>query len=89
MVFNVGTGTETSLLDLAQVFAAAMGRPKLRPVHMPERAVNPVPRRLAATDAAQRMLGFSPIVGPKEGIADLVAWWRSETAPARIEEMVS
>ncbi|WP_245295322.1 SDR family NAD(P)-dependent oxidoreductase [Manganibacter manganicus] len=89
MVFNVGTGTETSLLDLSQVFAAAMGRPKLRPVHMPERAVNPVPRRLAATGAAQRMLGFSPIVGPKEGIADLVAWWRSETAPARIEEMAS
>jgi UDP-glucose 4-epimerase len=88
-VFNVGTGTETSLLDLAHVFAAAMGRPDLRPLHMSERTVNPVPRRLASTDAASRLLRFSPLVSPKEGIAGLVEWWRGETNPARVEEMAS
>ncbi|PJN94204.1 NAD-dependent epimerase, partial [Amaricoccus sp. HAR-UPW-R2A-40] len=40
-VFNVGSGTETSLLDLARELAAAMGRPDLVPVHEAERAVNP------------------------------------------------
>jgi len=88
-VFNVGSGAEISLLDLARLFAVAMGRPDLRPVHMPERAVNPVPRRLAATDAARTVLGFSSAVPPKEGIKDLVAWWRGEMNPVRIEEMAS
>ena len=88
-VFNVGSGAEISLLELAGLFAAAMGRPDLSPVHMPERAVNPVPRRLAATDAARSVLGFSAALPPKEGIADLVAWWRGETNLARVEEMAS
>ncbi len=50
-VFNVGTETETSLLGLAHIMAAEMGRPDLAPEHLPERAVNPVPRRLASTEA--------------------------------------
>jgi UDP-glucose 4-epimerase len=88
-VFNVGTGTETSLLDLAGFFATAMGRPDLRPAHMEERAVNPVPRRLASIAAIREMLGFQPVVPLPEGVASLVAWWRGETAPVRLEEMAS
>lgn len=88
-VFNVGSGTETSLLDLARVFAVAMGRPALKPVHMEARSINPVPRRLASTEAAQRILGFRSAVDPQEGIADLVAWWRSEMSPQQVEEMAS
>jgi UDP-glucose 4-epimerase len=77
-VFNVGSGTETSLLQLAERFAAAMGRPQLRPTHAEQRSINPVPRRLASTEAAQRSLGFEATIAPKDGIADLVAWWRGE-----------
>jgi UDP-glucose 4-epimerase len=89
-VFNVGSGTETSLLELAGLFAAAMGRPDLRPVHMEERAVNPVPRRLAATAAARATLGFHSAIPPREGIAGLVSWWRDETTmPAGLREMAS
>ena len=79
-VFNVGSETETSLLGLAQLLCDVMGRPDLRPVHEAERSVNPVPRRLASGAAAAEVLGFRPEVTPEEGIADLVAWWRSELA---------
>ena len=79
-VFNVGGETETSLLDLAGEIAAALGRPALRPVHEPARAVNPVPRRLASVAAAERELGFRATIGLSDGIRDLVSWWQSERA---------
>lgn len=88
-VFNVGSGTETSLLDLARLFAVAMGRPALSPVHREERAINPVPRRLSSTRAAQEALGFRATVEPQHGIADLVAWWRNEMKSAEIRELAS
>ncbi len=82
-VFNVASGTETSLLDLAKTLARVMGRPHLVPVHEAERSVNPVPRRLADTSKAERLLGFRAAVTPEEGLAELVEWWRSESVEAR------
>jgi UDP-glucose 4-epimerase len=80
VVLNVGSGQETSLRELAQLLAAAMGRPELVPEHGPERAVNPVPRRLAATAAAQRILGFATTLPLEKGLRELVAWWRGQCA---------
>ena len=77
-VYNVGSETETSLLGLAHELGRAMDRPNLVPEHQPERAVNPVPRRLASGAAAAADLGFRPTIGFPEGIRDLVAWWRAE-----------
>jgi len=80
IVLNVGSGTETSLLDLAHRLARIMGRPGLRPEFQPARAVNPVSRRLAATCAAREAIGFQADVPLDEGLAELVEWWRSERA---------
>lgn len=88
-VYNVGSETETSLLDLAGHFATAMGRPELKPVHMDARAVNPVPRRLASAKAARRDIGFRAEVPPDEGIAGLVEWWRSQKNFDFVQEQVS
>lgn len=79
-VFNVGDESETSLLDLARALAAAMGRPDLAPIHEAERAVNPVPRRLASGAAAAAALGFRTGIAREDGIRDLVSWWRAERA---------
>lgn len=73
-VFNVGSGTETSLRELADALLRAMGS-DLRPEHGPERKINPVSRRLADTTKAERVLGFRAQVGLAEGLARLVAWW--------------
>jgi UDP-glucose 4-epimerase len=77
-VFNVGSGTETSLVQLAAVLASVMGHRGLAPEFAPERSVNPVPRRLASTGKAERLLGFRATVSLEQGLADLVKWWRSE-----------
>jgi UDP-glucose 4-epimerase len=80
--FNIGSGSETSLLELAAELARAMGRPQLVPVHEAERAVNPVPRRQASGCAAAAALGFRPEIHRENGIRELVAWWRAQAAVA-------
>lgn len=74
-VFNVASGTETSLNDLAAALLKVMGS-DLRPEYGPERAVNPVSRRLADTSKAERLLGFKARIGLEDGLSRLVDWWR-------------
>jgi UDP-glucose 4-epimerase len=84
VALNVGTGVETSLLELAATLGETFGRPGLAPEFRPERAVNPVSRRLADTTAARRRIGFVARIGLREGLGDLLEWWRNEcrAAPA-------
>jgi len=74
--FNVASGTETSLNDLATTLLKVMGS-ELRPEHGPERKVNPVSRRLADVSKADRLLGFRASVGLEEGLTRLVRWWQT------------
>jgi UDP-glucose 4-epimerase len=75
--YNVASGVETSLLELARALLRAMDS-DLDVEFGPERPVNGVTRRLADTSAATRDLGFTAQVGLDEGLRRLVAWWRSE-----------
>lgn len=77
-IFNVGTGTETSLVQLANALSSVMGRHGVQPELAPERSINPVPRRLASTGKAERLLGFRATTTLEQGLADLVKWWRAE-----------
>ncbi|TDL35835.1 NAD-dependent epimerase/dehydratase family protein [Arthrobacter nitrophenolicus] len=84
-VYNVASGTETSLLEMAQALLRVMGS-DLHVEHGPGRQVNGVVRRLADTSAAARDLGFKAEVELEEGLRGLVDWWmplREEIAAAR------
>jgi UDP-glucose 4-epimerase len=76
-VFNVASGVETSLNDLAHALLKVMGS-NLKPEYGPARKVNPVSRRLASTKAASEVLGFRATIDIEEGLRRLVDWWRSE-----------
>lgn len=83
--YNIASGTETSLLGLAEALLRAMDSP-LGVQHGPERAVNGVARRLADVSAARRDLGFSATTGLEDGLRSLVDWWmplREEIAAGR------
>jgi UDP-glucose 4-epimerase len=82
-VFNVASGTETSLRELADGLLEAMGASGLEPVHGPARAVNGVSRRLADTSRAAERLGFTAQIDLRTGLKDLVAWWRAEREAAK------
>ncbi len=75
-VFNIASGTETSLKELAQALSEVM-KSDLAPEHGPARAVNGVTRRLADTSAAAKQLGFQAEIDLHQGLHGLVEWWRS------------
>ena len=81
VVFNVGTGVETSLHELARMLLKVMDS-SLQPQYADARKVNPVPRRLASVDAAARAIGFRAAVSLEDGLRGLVEWWRRERATA-------
>jgi len=78
-VFNVASGTETSLLQLAHLLIEVMGS-DVSVEFGPERSVNKVPRRLASTERAREALGFTAEIDLAEGLRRLVDWWRGERA---------
>ncbi|MGD0041326.1 MAG: GDP-mannose 4,6-dehydratase, partial [Isosphaeraceae bacterium] len=80
-VFNIGSGTETSLVELAEALQRVMGS-RLPLEFGPPRGVNGVARRLADISQARQRLGWKPEVDLDEGLRRLVAWWRSERSPA-------
>jgi UDP-glucose 4-epimerase len=80
-VFNVASGEEISLLQLAQMLSSIMGV-SLEPQHKEARAVIGVTRRLADISKAEKLLGFKAEISMEQGLRDLVAWWQMKTAAA-------
>lgn len=81
-VFNIASGVETSLNELAETLLRAMGS-DLSIEYGPERSVNGVTRRLADTSSARDALGFSAEIDLEEGLTQLVEWWH-ENGPAGV-----
>jgi nucleoside-diphosphate-sugar epimerase len=76
-VFNIGSGRETSLVELAEALLRVMGSDQ-RPEFGPPRGVNGVTRRLADVSLASERLGWEAEIGLDEGLRRLVAWWRAQ-----------
>ena len=76
-VFNVASGTEVSLIELANLLLRVMGS-DLVPEHGPDRGLPAVPRRLADTSRAVDRLGFDVKIDLEDGLRRLVEWWRAE-----------
>jgi UDP-glucose 4-epimerase len=81
-VFNIGSGIETSLVELAGALQRVMGS-RLPLEFAPPRGTNGVARRLADVSRARERLGWKPEIDLDQGLQRLVTWWRSERVPAR------
>jgi len=81
-VFNIGSGIETSLVELAEALQRVMGS-RLPLEFAPPRGTNGVARRLADVSRARERLGWKPEIDLDQGLRRLVTWWRSERVPAR------
>ena len=76
-VFNIGSGTETSLIELARALLRAMDS-DLPLQFGPPRGVNAVTRRLADVSRARERLGWKAETSLDDGLRQLVAWWREQ-----------
>jgi len=73
-VYNVASGTETTLLQLWEAMLRVTGASPMKPEFHPPRKVNPVPRRLAETKNAAAAIGFTAKITLEQGLAQLVEW---------------
>lgn len=85
-VFNVASGTETSLRELLYTLLKVSGHPDVEPEYFPARAVNPVARRVGDTEKAKRVLGFEARVALQEGLRRLVEWRREVIRRKQMEQ---
>jgi nucleoside-diphosphate-sugar epimerase len=74
--FNIGTGLSVSVNQVAETLKEIMNKKELRNIHAPPR---PADGRHGYADIskAQRILGFNPKVGLKDGLTQLVNWYRN------------
>jgi UDP-glucose 4-epimerase len=71
---NIGSGIETSVLDMTAAVLAAAARPDWPVVHGPRRPGD-VRRHRAAVDRAREQVGFEPRTSLSEGVRRTVAWY--------------
>ena len=76
-VYNIASGTETSLLELAEALLRAMDSDLARRARPRARRQRRRPAASPTRAAAQRDLGFSATIGLEEGLRELVDWWRA------------
>lgn len=78
---NLGAGREIRINALAERVRALVNRPEVRIVHEPPRPGD-VRRLIADASRARTLLGFAPSIDLDQGIAELLAWYRSLGVPA-------
>ena len=78
-VFNVGTGVETRVNELAAVLIRLIGAP-VEPTHTDRRDVDNIRRRVVNIEKTRRALRWVPEVTLEEGLRRTVAWQRERAA---------
>jgi UDP-glucose 4-epimerase len=77
-VFNVGTGIETSVNDLAERIGKAVERP-VDLIHIDRRDIDNIRRRVVNIEKARRMLRWSPQITLADGLGRTAAWMRNSS----------
>ena len=85
-VFNVGSGRDVSILDVARALASAMGVPQRDPEIMGKARVGDIRHCFADISLAQRTLGFQPRRTFADSLGELADWVGQQQAVDRVAE---
>jgi dTDP-L-rhamnose 4-epimerase len=85
-VYNVGSGQDWSVREVAEILARAMGRPELAPEITAQARTGDIRHCIADIGKIQRELGFAPRRDFAEGVAELAAWVAEQQAIDRVTE---
>ncbi len=78
MVFNIGTGTETTILDIVNTLADHMGR-QVDCEHIDRRDIDNIRRRVLNIERIRTRLRWQPRITLREGLRRTVAWYYAST----------
>jgi len=76
-IFNLGTGKEIRVLELANSVREVLGRPDAEIIHAEPRPGD-VPWLRADSSKARELLQFQPTVGLRDGLARIRDWYASQ-----------
>jgi len=75
-VFNAGTNSCVSVLDIAQIILDILGKPKTLIHHMEDR-IGQVVKHIGSRSKAFERLGFEPQVSFEEGLQKTIEWYKN------------
>jgi len=70
--FNVGTGTKTTINELVALLLEVAGS-KIKPEYLPQGQTF-VTHRVGSTEKIEKLLGFKPTIGLRDGLQSVVDW---------------
>jgi dTDP-L-rhamnose 4-epimerase len=86
-VFNIGSGQDRSVTEVAQSLARAMNRNDIEPEIVGKSRVGDIRHCFCDTSLAADKLGFRATQDFQEGLAELAEWVAEQTAHDRVDEM--
>ncbi|GAA4011611.1 SDR family NAD(P)-dependent oxidoreductase [Sphingomonas swuensis] len=84
-VFNIGSGQDRSVREVAQSLARAMGKKGLDPEIAGKGRIGDIRHCFCDTSLAADQLGFEATKDFEEGLAELAQWVASQTAVDRVD----
>jgi dTDP-L-rhamnose 4-epimerase len=84
-VFNIGSGRDRSVCEVAAALAAAMGRGDIQPQIVGKSRAGDIRHCFCDARKAAAALGFRPRREFEEGLAELAGWVATSTADDRVE----
>lgn len=85
-VYNVGSGADRSVSEVARLLAQAMGRPDIAPQITGQARSGDIRHCVADIGRIQAELGYRPRRDFAEGLAELAAWVARQQAVDRVAE---
>ena len=85
-VFNIGSGVDRSVTEIAQSIARALNRNDIEPEIVGKARVGDIRHCFCDGSKAAQMLGFRAEKDFEEGLAELAEWVASQTADDRVDE---
>ncbi len=87
-VINIGCGKPITIRRVAEILAAALGKPELTPVITQKYRSGDIRHCYADLTKAKRLLGYEPQVTHEEGFRELAAWLVHQEAEDKAETML-
>ena len=76
-IFNVGTGTPTTIKEVAEIITEKIN-PSLKPIFTHQYRIGDIRHCVADISKIKNKLGYKPNINFKEGIDDLINWIRNK-----------
>lgn len=85
-VYNIGSGVDRTVQEVADLLAAAMGRPDITPEIAGKARAGDIRHNIPDITKARTELGYEPRKDFAEGLRELAEWVAQQQAQDRVSE---